>query len=153
MWERQVGHINQSNTLCIGKYSFLWWSLWGLDSMNRVCIGTALRRRRKWAKSPVLHHYWLHVAFALPRRIECCTTLDAISPACWRNHKRCSYLMQINDGKRRNQLLTFEWIWDPFMIEGCVEDRDRTRDVVQWMNILVWTQNWRTLKEDRGITH
>ena len=42
MWERQVGHINQNNTFCIGKYNFLWWSLWGLDSISGVCIGTAI---------------------------------------------------------------------------------------------------------------
>ena len=45
MWERQVGHINQNNTLYIEKYSFLWWSLWSLDSISGVCIGTALTHK------------------------------------------------------------------------------------------------------------
>ena len=42
MWERQLGRIIQSNTFCIGKYCFLWWSFWDLDSMSGVCIGTVL---------------------------------------------------------------------------------------------------------------
>jgi len=33
---------NYYYTLCIGKYSFLWWSLWGLDSISGVCIATAI---------------------------------------------------------------------------------------------------------------
>jgi hypothetical protein len=62
--ERQVGHINQNNTLCIGKYSFLWWSLWGLDSNSRVWVGTALTVPKECHHHDTPHISW-HSHFSL----------------------------------------------------------------------------------------